>query len=155
MHLLLIYGHSSEEFSRTARYNVNNVFLTHTVNNYQTCYPLKNPQFNHAETHAQGQTVHLSPLLSSCFSVSQSGMRNVPNQREQNVIYVSYWETAQILPPAPLLSLYQFWAALLWPRLGKNKCWRDRSSSWSTGSGFTRKCKQISTKAETSFCAVS
>lgn len=43
MHLLFIYSHSSEEFSRTARYSVNTMFLTNTVNNYQTCYPLKNP----------------------------------------------------------------------------------------------------------------
>lgn len=47
-----------------------------------------------------------SALIPQClFSVLQSGIRNVPNQREQNVIYAGCWETSQILLPIPVISL--------------------------------------------------
>lgn len=153
-HLLLVYSRSSQEF-RTARDSVNNRFLTNTVNNYQSCYPVKTPQFNHAETHGQGQTapsVHSSALV---FRFHKVG-REMSQTKENRMLFMP----ATGRPPrsslrsCSLCTNSSVWAALLWPHLEKNKCWQDRSSSWSTGSEFTHKCKQISTKAETSFCAV-
>lgn len=67
------------------------------------------------------------PELNSINIDGNKKKKNVPNCREQNVIYSSFWESAQNLPP-PLRFLPSLFICCsirsepLWPK-SKNMCW--------------------------------